>query len=333
MKTFLLLLLACQITYAQQYQVINQENSEVGYRGLAFVNDSSFVVSGSGNTIGLTTNSGKTFSWIQSPNYADRDFRDIEVFSEKHFVTMAIARPAVLLETKDAGKTWREIYFNDTEGIFLDALYKTKKGEIYAVGDPLIIGKPFIIHQGKELHSLFGKELQLQNPDEAFFAASGSNLYLDDHQALLVSGGAATRLYHYHANSLDIYTLDKPLSKTAGINGLKYNPSLNIGYLTGGDFSKPDDSTGNFYRFTIEKEQINFQPTHSKPSGYKTDAAIIDKNTVVVCGYSGVELSKDGGNSWQLITQDSYNTCAVAPNGQWVVLVGSNGKIASVRFK
>src|SRR5690606_31525278 len=147
MKTFLLLLLACQIAYAQQYQVINQENSAVGYRGLAFINDSSFVVSGSGTTIGLTTNSGKTVSWIPSPHYTGRDFRDIEVFSEKHFVAMAIARPAVLIETKDAGKTWREIYHNDTEGVFLDALFKTKKGEIYAVGDPLISGKPFIIHQ------------------------------------------------------------------------------------------------------------------------------------------------------------------------------------------
>lgn len=332
MKPFILILLFAQVVYSQHYQLLNQEKELVSFRGLSFINDSSFVVSGSDNTIGITNDFGKTFRWIQSSQYPDRDFRDIEVISENHFIAMAIARPAVLLETKDAGTTWNEIYFNDTEGIFLDAIYKTESGEIYAVGDPVVTRKPYIVHQGKELHSLFGHALLLKEPEEAFFAASGSNLYIDDHQTLLVSGGSASHFYHYHADSLSVYSLPKINSKTSGINGLKYDPILNIGYLTGGDFTNPADPTGNFYRFSIQNNRVMFHPTLNQPSGYKTDAAIINNQTVIVCGYSGVEISKDGGNSWRVITKDSYNTCAVSPNKQWVVLVGAKGKIACVKL-
>lgn len=332
MKLLLLLLLITHSAFAQQYAILNEENENTGYRGLAFINDSSFVVSGSNNTIGKTTNYGKTFQWVQSPDYAGKDFRDIEVFSNNHFVAMAIERPAILLETTDGGKTWQEKYRNNTEGIFLDALYKTPYNELFCLGDPIQKGKPFILQNEKEIEAFWGQSTRLENPAEAFFAASGSNLYVDKKQALIVSGGAASRLYHYNQDKVDIYTLDKIEGNTSGINGLKYHPELNIGYLTGGDFKQPQISVGNFYKFSIQNNKVIFHTTESHPTGYKTDAAIINRDTVVVCGYSGVEISKDGGHSWQVITKDSYNTCAVSPNGQWVVLVGAKGKIGSIRL-
>jgi len=52
MKYFVLLL--SSLSFAQTYQVINEENSSVSYRGLAFQDAKTFIVSGSKNTIGKT---------------------------------------------------------------------------------------------------------------------------------------------------------------------------------------------------------------------------------------------------------------------------------------
>ncbi len=330
MKKLFLLLLIAQSVPAQIYLIVNQEKPHVGYRGLAFINDSSFVVSGSGNMIGKTSDLGKTFQWIQPAMTPERDFRDIEVLSALHYVAMAIDRPGMLIETKDGGLSWQEIYHNDTGGIFLDALFKTRSGDIYALGDPIENGKPFLLRNQAEIQSLSGQAIRLENAGEAFFAASGSNLYVDEKQAMIVSGGVASHLYHYTHEGLKVYALEKGAGSTAGINGLKYDPQLNIGYLTGGDFNKPDDPKGNFFRFTIENGKVVFIKTDARPEGYKTDAAIIDEHTVIVCGYSGVEISKDGGNSWKVITKDSYNVCAVSPDRKTVVLAGAKGKIARI---
>jgi hypothetical protein len=334
MNYFLFLLsLISFASQAQHYSLQYQANDSISFRGISIINDSSWVVSGSRNTIGKTTDYGKTYQWIQSSMYEGRDFRDIEVIAPQHYIALAIAHPGLLIETKDGGNNWTEIYRNETEGIFLDALYKTSTSDLYALGDPLVKQQPFVLKNQQMITELFGHSTQLHHEKESFFAASGSNLYVDKKQVLIASGGEVSYLYHYTKKGLQSYPLPKLASATSGINGLQYNPRLNIGYLTGGDFSASNEREGTIVKFSIQKNKIVFDTTVQSPNGYKTDAVILDANSVIVCGYSGVEMSNDGGKTWQIITKESYNACQITPDKKRVILVGSKGKIGVVNLK
>ncbi|MBO6212320.1 YCF48-related protein [Algoriella sp.] len=333
-----LFLFLSSFSFAQTYQVINSDKTDVSYRGLAFENATSFVVSGSKNTIGKSTDGGKTFSWINPKVVENRDFRDIEVIGKNNYLALGIDSPAYILETKDGGKSWNKVYENAEKGMFLDAIYvDSKSKKITVVGDPMETDKPFILTSTTTAttkwdvaKALFGQPLRLKNPKEAFFASSGSNLYVDDKQALIVTGGELSNLYYYTPKGGQMYALEKTKSSTSGINGLAYDATNNVGYLVGGDFTKPNDSKYNLYKFKITNGKLVFQDSWSYPTGYKSGVTIISKDKVMVCGYSGVDYSIDGGHNWKNITTDSYNTCTVSPDKKYVILVGNKGKIGKV---
>lgn len=318
MKYFVLLL--SSLSFAQTYQVINEENSSVSYRGLAFQDAKTFIVSGSKNTIGKTTDGGKTFSWINPKVVENRDFRDVEVLGKDNYLALGIDSPAYILQSKDGGKSWNKVYENNEKGIFLDAIYvdKTSK-KITVLGDPMSPDKPFVLTSSitdptkwEVAKSLHGQPLRLKNPKEAFFASSGSNLYVDAKQTLIATGGELSNLYYYTPKGGQMYVLEKTKSSTSGINGMAYDATNNVGYLVGGDFTKPEDSSYNFYKFKLANGKITFQDSWKYPMGYKSGVTIISKDKVLVCGYSGVDYSADGGHNWTTITEDSYNTCTVS---------------------
>lgn len=337
----LILFLLSSLSFAQTYKVINEENKEVSYRGLAFESATTFVVSGSKNTIGKTTDGGKTFKWINPTVVQNRDFRDIEVISKDNYLALGIDTPAYILSTKDGGKTWNKVYENAQKGMFLDAMYVDQKNKkVYVVGDPIEAGKPFIltasttdVSQWTPTKTLLNQGLRLRNPKEAFFASSGSNIYADANQVLIVSGGQESNLYRYTPKGGQLYTLEKTKSVNSGINGMAYDAVNNIGFLVGGDFTKPSDSKYNLYKFKIDaKNQVQFIDSWKYPEGYKSGVTILSKDKVVVCGYSGVDYSADGGHNWKRITLDSYNTCVASPDKKSVILVGNKGKIGKISF-
>ncbi|WP_413531984.1 WD40/YVTN/BNR-like repeat-containing protein [Empedobacter brevis] len=333
-------LLLSSLSFAQFYQVINEENSSVSYRGLAFQDAKTFVVSGSKNTIGKTTDGGKTFSWVNPKVVENRDFRDIEVLGKDNYLALGIDAPAYILQTKDGGKSWNKVYENNEKGIFLDAIYVDKiSKKITVLGDPMSPDKPFVLTstitdptKWEVAKSFLNQPLRLKNPKEAFFASSGSNLYVDVKQTLIVTGGELSNLYYYTPKGGQMYALEKTKSSSSGINGMSYDATNNVGYLVGGDFTKPDDSANNFYKFKIVNGKIAFQDSWKYPTGYKSGVTIISKEQVLVCGYSGVDYSKDGGHNWTNLTKDSYNTCTVSPDKKYVILVGNKGKIGKVTF-
>lgn len=336
MRLFFFLLAG--VTFAQKYTVLNQDKTDVSYRGLAIENATTFLVSGSKNTIGKTTDGGKTFTWISPKVVENRDFRDIEILGKNTYLALGIDSPAYLLLTKDGGKSWTKVYENSKKGIFLDAIYVHPNSKtMYVIGDPIEAGKPFVLTSTdgttwKESKTILKQNVRLRNPKEAFFASSGSNMYADDYQVLIVSGGIESNLYRYTLIGGQVYTLEKTKSINSGINGMAYDPVSNVGYLVGGDYTKPQDSKYNFYKFKILQNQINFIDSWKYPSGYKSGVTIINKDRVVVCGYTGVDYSMDGGHNWKTITTDSYNTCQYSPAAKAVFLVGNNGKIGKITF-
>ena len=141
-----LLLLAFNFSDAQSIKILTS-GTKTSLRGLSVVNDMVIWASGSNGTVARSTNGGETWTWITVKGFEKTDFRDIEAFDENTALIMAIAAPAYILKTTDAGNNWKMGYENKDTSMFLDARECWKEQSGIAIGDPIadtiFIARPF----------------------------------------------------------------------------------------------------------------------------------------------------------------------------------------------
>jgi photosystem II stability/assembly factor-like uncharacterized protein len=244
---------------------------------------------------------------------------------------MGISEPAHILKTFNGGESWKLVYADSTKGIFLDAMDFFFDGRGVVIGDP-INGK---MYMARTIDN--GSNWQLTNPDklpalaegEAFFASSGTNVRpLNYDESVIVTSGKRSRLY------LRGRLIDIPITQggeSTGANSVavwyKRNNADKI-VVMGGDFSRDTVRANNCY-FSTNLGKTWTAPKES-PHGYRSCVEFIDKNTLIACGTSGVDISKDGAIHWQLISPKSFHVCRRAKAGASVYLAGSNGTIAKL---
>src|SRR5215216_6044062 len=97
-------------------------HEKVSLRGLSVVNDKIIWASGSGGTAVKSVDGGDSWKWLTVKGFEKIDFRDIEAFDSSNAIIMGIASPAYILKTTDGGQTWKVVYENKAQGMFLDAM-------------------------------------------------------------------------------------------------------------------------------------------------------------------------------------------------------------------
>lgn len=327
---FLVMIAFIGICQTPKIQLLQSGNG-VSIRGLSVVNDQVIWASGNRGSVARSINGGKDFEWIKVAGYEKRDFRDIEAFDKNTAIIMGVDAPAIILRTKDGGKTWQKVLEDSTKGMFLDAMDFTDKKHGIVIGDP-ISQQVYLSEtrdQGvtwKKLESAHINKVYATNDGEAFFASSGTNLKLLGNHLLLVSGGLSSRL-----NFFDTWK-QLPLlqgKESTGANSIAVYK--NNGVIVGGDFSKDTVSTGNIVLFNFGID-ISFSLPETLPHGYRSCVVYLSKNELVTCGTSGVDISKDGGKNWELISKEGFHVVQKAKKGHAVFLAGSNGRIAQLSF-
>lgn len=335
MKTFLSLIILCVSVnaFSQQIKVLANK-PKTSLRGLCVVTDNVIWASGSGGQVAKSTDGGNTFEWQTVKGYEQRDFRDVEAFDANNAIIMAVDAPAVILKTKDGGKSWNEVYRNDTKGMFLDAMDFDDKGNGMVVGDP-INGKLFIATTAN-----YGDTwLPLKETDneyvaaqgEAFFASSGTNIKIMGSKykpfICFVTGGTDSRLF-LNGSPAGLNVLHGKESQ--GANSVDVDPLMKKIAIVGGDYSIDTLTKNNIEIFTVDGQRLMKAPVQTPPHGYKSCVAFLTPNVLITCGTSGVDVSMDGGINWKLISTESFHVCAKAKNGSAVFLAGKDGRIAKV---
>jgi len=266
--------------------------------------------------------------------YEQRDFRDIEAFNENVALIMAVAEPAVILKTKDGGKTWKEVFRDSRKGMFLDAMDFVDEKNGIVVGDP-VDNKLFMAttgNSGDKWRSLKTEEnFYTAQEGEAFFAASGTNIKVmggnGTANIFFVTGGKKSRLFLV-GSPIDLNVIHGKDSQ--GANSIAVNASLTRIVIVGGGFANETSAENNVQVFTFNNDQILSPSIQTPPHGYRSCVTFIANDTLICCGTTGVDISYDGGINWRLISNESYNACEKAKDGRAVFLAGKDGRISKL---
>lgn len=328
----LLLLVAFPSSNLAQELKILASGVSTSLRGLSVVDERVVWCSGSNGKVAKTTDGGKSFQWFTVQGFEQRDFRDIYAFDSTTAVIIAIDTPAIILKTKDGGRSWYKVFEDNRPGMFLDAMhFEGKQGVV--IGDP-IDGKPFLAESSDQ-----GESWQIQNSlldcrrtinGEAFFAASGTNIQVlktkSGYLQVYVSGGIQSRLFFQD----QCITLPLQSGKSyTGANGLIYSAEHKKGVVVGGDFSDAKRSDSAMVFFEIGNPIKVGQPI-AAPSGYKSGVTFLDNGDLLVCGTTGVAAYDTKLKNWRQLSGQSAHAIQSDKKSRNIYLCGSNGLIAKI---
>jgi photosystem II stability/assembly factor-like uncharacterized protein len=317
---------------AQQIEMIAGANNS-SLRGLSVVSDRIVWVSGSHGTVGRSLDGGKTWEWMKVSHFEERDFRDIEAFDARTAIIMAIAEPANILKTTDGGKTWKTVFTDSSQGMFLDAMEFWNDQSGIAIGDP-VQGRFYIIRTfdgGDHWQPIAFDKLPQADSGEACFASSGTNVRaLDRQQACFISGGSKSRLF-IQDRKIQLPIIQGQSSTGANSVAVEDNHQLKGGkriMVVGGDF-KADSSSVQNACLSHDGGKTWIKP-ETPPHGYRSCVEYIGPDRLITCGTSGVDVSRDGGMHWQLISHQSFHVCRKAKKGKAVFLAGASGALGKL---
>jgi len=341
---FYTILILSQNSYSQNsgnnsIKILSQQKG-ISIRGLAVPNTNTIWASGSKGSIAKSVNGGLDFQWMQIKGYESRDFRSIHAWDDKEAIIVAVAAPAIILKTKDGGATWYKVYENTDTLMFLDAIHFKDTSNGLVVGDP-INNQIFLlstVNKGenwKQVPSSYFKTPLEKG--EAFFASSGSNIAQLSKDDFLVSGGLRSRLW-INGEAMDIPILQG--DKSSGANSMAISPSGYYIIIVGGNFMKDTSRLQNAVglklmeernskpqKLSLRKSKIVIDKSIGYPNGYRSGVVYVTNSILIACGTKGVDISKNKGKSWELISTESFHVVRKQPNTKAVFLAGAGGRI------
>jgi photosystem II stability/assembly factor-like uncharacterized protein len=329
---FVLLLLNQQLLSQSPIKILIEKKG-ISLRGMSIPSEKVIWASGSKGTVVKSINGGESFEWIQVKGFEQRDFRAIHAWDDNEVLIVAIAAPALILKTFDGGLSWNKVYENADTSMFLDAVsFKNDKmGTV--IGDPINDTLFLLTTNDKgnhwdKINSSFWKSKVSEG--EAFFASSNSNLGYLNNSIVFVTGGLKSRLW-IDGTAMPLLMMEG--RKSTGANSIDISPDGIKFIVVGGDFMKDtltNDIARGFVKFN-NKFQIN--TVFEMPNGYRSSVKFLDNDLVVTCGTSGVDVSKNAGKNWNLISNQSFHVVQHQPNTKAAFFAGAGGRIGYLSFE
>lgn len=315
-------------------------DSLVSFRGIFAVDKNTVWISGSGGSVYVTQNGGKSWQKREIPDSDSLGFRDIEVIAPGTIVLMSagVGKNSRIYKSTDNGKTWKIVYQNTYPEGFLDTIefWDSKNG--IAIGDP-VEGK-FDILLTKDGGNSWDEPQKNNIPDafqgEAQFAASGTCISVTGkNEAWIGTGGTKSRILKTTDSGKSWKAFPSPLlqGKTStGIFSVHFIDK-NKGIIVGGDYlqEKNTDSTSAFTTDGGKAWQLNqsgILPYQSAVKSVKLNNKIIFIST----GPTGTYYTSDLKN-WKIAEKKGFHCIGVSKKDNSIWLAGSNGRVAEVIIK
>ncbi|RKR13492.1 hypothetical protein CLV91_2212 [Maribacter vaceletii] len=260
-------------------------------------------------------------------------FRSV-AHTNSDFFMFSIANPALLYKTGDAGKM-ELVYKEVGEGVFYDAMTFWNDKEGIAVGDSTNGCISILITRdgGESWSRIPCEDLPEGLKGEGAFAASNTNIEVQGDKAWIATTNS--RIYYSENKGVNWRVLTTPIidkKPTQGIYSLDFYDDK-IGFAIGGDYTSPESNTSN-KAITIDGGKTWKLVANDKDPGYKSCVQFVPNsngNEIVAIGFTGISYSKNRGESWQQLSNESFYTLRFV-NDSIAYAAGKN-RIAKLSFK
>lgn len=303
-------------------------------RAIQVIDSTTVVYAGSNGTIGTTVDNGKTWS-ILNIKYKDSiipNFRSL-AFNGSDYFALSIANPALLYKISDMEATLQ--YTEKGAKVFYDAIafFDDNKHGI-AVGDPTENCASILITDdgGENWHKIPCENLPEIAEGEAFFAASNTNIKTIGSTVYIASGGKKSRILKSNNFGKTWQLFETPIIQGNGPQGM-YSIDFydkNNGITIGGDYSKPLENKAN-KAITADGGKTWTLIADAENPNYKSCIQYVPNTNgkeVFAVGKTGISYSKDGGLTWNKVSNDSYYTIQfINKNTAWLGGANKIGKL------
>ena len=316
-------------------------HQSLSIRAIDIIDENKICFAANNGVFGYSDDAGKTWylDTINIQNYTPQ-FRSIEVLNDSTILILSIDSPAYLLKTINKGRDWKIVYENHEKGVFFDAMKAKNGNEIWAIGDP-VNNSPYLIYSnnaGDTWQKYDARNLPSVEKNEAFFAASNSNLSYFNDEVYLVSGGSTSKLIQVNTKAKSYSIKKLPFTISGNMTGA-YSLDLfnkNNFAISGGNYDKNDKEFMPFY-YTNDGGK-SFKTLDIQENFFGSCVKYLNKNELYVTGHRGtyyinlkkkkvIELKDKEGNKL------NFHTLRISDNKKKIILAGANGRIASIDLK
>lgn len=260
------------------------------------------------------------------------NFRAIAKSGNNVFV-LSIENPAVLYKIKSNGieaESMEEVYTEEGEGVFYDAITFWNEKEGIAMGDPINGCLSIIITRdgGNTWNKISCENLPPVFKGEAAFAASNTNIAVKGDKAWIATGGKRARIFYTADKGENWEVFNTPIIQGDVMTGIYsvdfYNEE--IGVIVGGNWEKKDFNEGN-KAITRDGGKTWQLLSNGSGPGYRSCIKFIPGTKgkgLIAVGSPGISYSNDQGKTWTELSTDGFYT---------VSFVNDSLAFASGRYK
>ena len=250
--------------------------------------------------------------------------------NKEYFYTINIESPAYFFRI-DKKTLQSEIVFTDNHPkAFYDALtFNNKKG--IALGDPYGNCMTLLTtnNNGDNWQNIPCYPVHELGKNEAAFAASNTNIYLNNDVFWYVTGGMSSNIFHVIDN--DSIIKKQPIkfvngSPSSGIYSLDMCPDNKFGIVVGGDYTKQSENINNIATSIDGGKTWQVQASGNN-AGYTTCVKIrpdTKGKDIIAVGDQHISLSTDYGKNWTKIADEKNLYVCEWVDGNKIVFAGKN---------
>lgn len=331
------LLILFVITGCQQHNYninIRKQKIDLGinhsFRGLSIAEDDNSVWIGGTRGCYMTSDDlGLTWK-VDSIADCPLDFRSALAKNKNEVTLLSAGSPAMMLRTKDRGRTWSSIFTDNSKNVFFNSM----KNRL-AIGDPQGSTIDVLYKTGASWERLPSIELPKAAEGESGFAASNTCIDYDKtHQTYWIGLGGKTmaRVYRSTDDGHHFEAFKTPLQAGAasGIYSIDFKDNQ-VGVAVGGSYLKPNAKQQNAI-YTKDGGQT-WQLSINQPIGYRSCVAHFKERIFVAVGTNGMDLSYDDGENWVHLMDTNLNAIAFFHDSNIAIGVGANGTLYRYEFE
>ncbi|MBD0832318.1 WD40/YVTN/BNR-like repeat-containing protein [Aestuariibaculum sediminum] len=309
------------------------EDSLLSVRAIEILEDKSLAFAANNGAFGLYNPNTKMWQTSkQSYDSLSLHFRAV-AHTPTDFFMLSIESPGLLFKTGQGAM--QLVYKEEAKGVFYDAMRFWNDKEGIAVGDSVEGCLSIILTRdgGVTWDKIPCSKIPKLDEGEGAFAASNTNITVVGEKAWVATSKG--NIYFTADKGITWFVTKTPIIQeedTEGIYSIDfYNDQ--IGYAIGGNFMKPDANRSNKIK-TIDGGKTWKVVADGQNPGYRSCVQYIPNakgTSLAAVGFKGIDFSKDGGESWQHISDEPFYTIRFLNDS--VAFAGGSKRIAKLTFK